>query len=319
MSLSSFSTVVNKIKDGIKGTYIHLGIGDINIYGEHSTFQDENQTKNDDTRDDNLFVTVDELRTELLRNKTKSNNRDKVTDVWNLFQSKLDSIKFDSENFDRQKMTKLYNEIKQLTKQFLDVDEINFACLSLRFEHKFIKALYSGRSQLKELVEIGISMQNIAKKMSQQKTESQFLNELELMNEVVQDMQEMSRKNVDLITKFNLLAGFCIAYSGCCLETKHNNLAKEVTQKVIFLMETVYHDYDSVSHHSMDAVLNSCYYNLGIALHRLREDEAANIAFAKAEHFNSKITTRNEKRVASNRPPLPLDSAEKLVLSITQF
>ena len=319
-SSSVFKTVANIIET-ISGKYIHFGIGNINVYCDEPSGKSATSTKTDnDSSDDDLFVMIDRLQNELSRNI--SGKADKIVKLWNEINCKLDSIKFNSENFGNQKTVKLFDEICKLKSGFFDASKTNLpskvdlACSALRIEHKLIKSLYSGRSQLKELVEIGKSMQKIATQMKQYGVESAFEDEMQFMDGILKDMQEIREKNVDVFTKFILVAGFCIAYSACCIETKHYSLAKEITLKITFLMETLYHHYDSESHHSMDVVLTSCYQNLGVALYRLNENRAAEIAFAKKEDYLTKMNARVTKRRSLNLP-IAAGSIEKIVLSIS--
>jgi len=142
----------------------------------------------------------------------------------------------------------------------------------------------------------------------------QFIQEKQFMDDILKDMQKISENEVGMKTKFILIAGFCIAYGGCCIKTNHNNLAKEITQKAIFLIETVYHDYTC---DSIDVVLASCYQNFGVALDRLGDDYSSKSAFTIRDQYEKKAITRKNKNIASGKSTV--DSAVELVLSITIF
>jgi len=301
----------------MKGKNAHMGLGDI-VDNSSKLAQDNNRNnramENEKNAEvENLFETI-EMLNQLLKDEAQPYNHSKIVEIWEIFSYKLESFEHIFAKVPRQLKNNAYYEVKKLTIKLLKAKECELARLSLRWEYKLISKLYSGRQQLKKLLELGKTMQSVAKKMVLLEVGGQFIKEQKFMDDILQDMQRISEKEVGMKTKFILIAGFCIAYGGSCIETNHDNLAKEITQKAIFLIETVYHDYKC---YSFDVVLASCYQNFGVALHRLGDNDSANNAFAKRGRFEEKAIIRRESNIALGKSTV--DSAVELVLSITTF
>ena len=76
--------------------------------------------------------------------------------------------------------------------------------------------------------------------MVEQEDGGQFTAECSFMDDVLEDMQLIGLKQVDVDIKFLAIAGFCITYGVCCITTNQNVLAKEIIQKAIFLIKSLY-------------------------------------------------------------------------------
>ena len=303
---SFFKKVVVNVEK-ISGNNIHMGIGDIhdneiNDRANHTRIHDAEREKLK-----NMLESINEMKNKILTKVTHS----EMVESWKAVSSKLESMDFSSESIQQKNET--YEEVRALTLEFLRSGKVELARLCLHCEFSLIKKFYFGRSRLKKLVQLAMSMQQIAKKMVQLNYGDQFLEEQEFMEDIIEVMQKTPKEGIDMPAKTKLISGFCIAYGGCCIETNHNDLAKEITQKIIFLMETMY--YESVS---MNAVLASCYQNLGVAFYRLGDEKSANKAFAKKDDYQAKLNERIKKKRELGMPPI-FDSADQLVLSVTKF
>ena len=107
------------------------------------------------------------------------------------------------------------------------------------------------------------------------------------MDDVVEDMQLIGLKQVDVDIKFLAIAGFCIIYGVCCITTNQNVLAKEITPKAIFLIKSLYGN--EVNHIQ---ILKICHNNLGVLCQRNHELKLADLEFAKAEKLENLIQPR---------------------------
>jgi len=188
---------------------------------------------------------------------------------------------------------KLCKEIHDLIDLFVEKGKTSLALLTIHFEFNLIKQFYEGRSCLKKLLYLGISMQTIVRKMVEHDDGSKFTKECSFMENILEEMQSVSLKQVDVDIKFLMIAGFCIIYGGCCIETNQNCLAIEINNKAIFLMKTLYGD-----KLNQIEVLKTCYFNLGVLYQRMGELNKADEEFLKAERMN-KLIKPNQRSIGS--------------------
>ena len=285
---------------------ILLGIGDLTVFNgqkSSSARKGSGHNKNEKTAQlkEMICQTINQVKL------SSNENHEAIVESWKQIESKVEKTLYNVLQ-ESQMVVKneIYDKIKELTNSLNKAGKTDLACASIHCEFKLIQTFYEGRTRLKKLVIIGISMQDIVKKMVKLQDGDRFLEKERLfMDNVLEDMQMISNEVVGINIKFMLVAGFCIAFGVCCIETNNANLAKDIFGKAIFLIECLHIDSTT-----FNKLLRCCYQNLSVSFQRLHQQDSTDAVNAKVKC----------KRLA-NIPEKPeeLMSVETLVLSIVPF
>ena len=130
------------------------------------------------------------------------------------------------------------SELYRLTKKFIQHGNTETARNSIRCELYLIKLFYApGKQRLEKLQLLGVSMQKIADK---EKDSGQFKSEYSFMENILNEMLDITVDDVDIELKCKLVTSFCISYAYCCIETGNFNKAIEILHRAIFSMHLVF-------------------------------------------------------------------------------
>ena len=168
-----------------------------------------------------------------------------------------------------------------MTKKFIQHGNTETARNSIRCELRLIKLFYApGKQRLEKLQLLGISMQKIADK---EKDSGQFKSEYSFMENILNEMLDITVDDVDVELKCKRVTAFCISYAYCCIETGNFNKAIEILHRAIFSMHLVFGK--KFVH---DDYLAKCYHNIAISYQRLEQLKEAEKAYEVAKQHKQR-------------------------------
>ena len=207
--------------------------------------------------------------------------------LWEKIENKIKSMTWKNVNPCDQHAfcSKLYC----LTKKFIQSGNTETARNSIRCELRLIKLFYApGKQRLEKLLLIGVSMQKIADK---EKDSGQFKSEYSFMEDILNEMLDLTADDADVESKCKLITAFCLSYAYCYIETGNFNKAIEILYRAIFSMHLVFgknfvdHDY-----------LARCYHNIAVSYQRLEQLEEAEKAYKLAKQLKQQTDHRKPER-----------------------
>ena len=244
-----------------------------------------------------MFDLIDELELKLQTGKGLA----EVATKWAAADLKMKEINLEKV----EDKNELCDKIENLTKNFVASGILDLAASAVHCNFDLMTRFYQGKLRLKRLQQLGVLMQDLAKSCVEQNENNRFVKEeYPFLDEILKEMQTVSRCDVDVEDKFRIISNFCFNYGTCCYETSRYVTAKEMFEKSIFLLESL----DRREAHQHPGLADP-YFNLGKTFEAIQNQEAAIKAFEKSQEIKKKAVGRE----ISN---LDVNSASRITIDL---
>ena len=206
-------------------------------------------------------------------------NPNDIKFLWERIENRIKSMNW--QNVLCQDQHTFCSKLYRLTKKFIQHGNTETARNSIRCELCLIKLFYApGKQRLEKLQLLGVSMQKIADK---EKDSGRFKSEYSFMENILNEMLDVTVDDVDIELKCKLITAFCISYAYCCIETGNFNKAIEILHRAIYSMHLVFGK--KFVHHED---LAKCYHNVAVSYQRLELLQEAEKAYELAKQFEQR-------------------------------
>ena len=167
------------------------------------------------------------------------------------------TIEFENERVEFKQ--KCHDELDQLVKMFIEINESDTALLLIRSQFHLIKHSYQAQEKLQKLHYLGIPIKTISKNLQYQRDATRSKEYYFLLNQILSEMQSII--NVEIKVKTLNIAWLMYNYGLCCNFLKDFTKSTYIHAKAIFLMQS---NFGNNAGNYM--VYGSCHHNFANAL-----------------------------------------------------